>query len=162
MTFGTAFFLFYFCVNLSSLFFWWPIFLLWKIFHVKWQPSYGCNQNVAENESREIFAHYCQYFAWPRYLPSALPAVPIFNILISPKYEPALSDAMTVFPLSPTTCSRPRFTMYISLPTSPSFRGFHQFVFINNSPDGKQTFTFSTDVVTWREENRSQSQDELA
>ena len=58
-------------------------------------------------------------FAWPRYLPRALPAVPIFSILISPKYEPALSDAMTVLPLSPTTCKRPRFTMYISLPTSP-------------------------------------------
>lgn len=58
-------------------------------------------------------------FAWPRYLPRALPAVPIFKILISPKYEPALSDAITVLPLSPTTCKRPRFTMYISLPTSP-------------------------------------------
>lgn len=77
-----------------------------------------CNHR-GRSKTREIFAHYCQYFAWPRYLPSALPAVPIFSILISPKYEPALSDAITVFPLSPTTWSRPRFTMYISFPTSP-------------------------------------------
>lgn len=77
---------------------------------------YGC---VYDGIKLEIFAHYCQYFAWPRYLPRALPACPMFSILISPKYEPAFNDAITLFPLSPTTCSRPRFTMYISLPTSP-------------------------------------------
>lgn len=56
---------------------------------------------------------------WMLYLPRCLPAVPIFKMEISPKYEPALSVARTVRPLSATTCRRPRFTMYISLPTSP-------------------------------------------
>lgn len=112
-----------------------------------------CNTFIKRNKTKEIFAHYCQYFAWPRYLPRALPAVPIFNILISPKYEPALSDAMTVFPLSATTCSRPLFTMYISLPTSPE-------VLIERNRLGNsrllvrmQIFAFSAYVVAWREEN---------
>ncbi|XP_046810114.1 cyclic nucleotide-gated cation channel alpha-3 [Lucilia cuprina] len=33
--------------------------------------------------------------------------------------EPAFNEAITVLPLSATTCKRPRLTMYISLPTSP-------------------------------------------
>jgi hypothetical protein len=116
--------IFYLCVNFSFFFvFSSPTLRDSKILfgNLQLMAVYGCDIQ-SKSKTREIFAHYCQYFAWPRYLPSALPAVPIFNILISPKYEPALSTAITIFPLSPTTCSRPRFTMYISFPTSPEMR----------------------------------------
>ena len=48
-----------------------------------------------------------------------LPAVPMFKIDISPKYDPALRVARIVLPSSATTSSRPRAQMYISFPTSP-------------------------------------------
>lgn len=85
-----------------------------------------------ENDKRKYLMHYSCFFAWLRYLPSALPAVPILSILISPKYEPALREAITVLPLSATTCSRPRLTIYISLPTSPRFWFFAFFIFYLN------------------------------
>ena len=49
-----------------------------------------------------------------------LPAVPIFNIEISPKYDPDFRVANTVLPASSaTTSNRPLVQIYISFPTSP-------------------------------------------
>lgn len=124
-----------------------------------WSLAMAWMRHTIEMESNERFICWLlSMFAWPRYLPRALPAVPMFSILISPKYEPALSDAITVFPLSPTTCSRPRFTMYISFPTSPAKETFQ---LATRKLRESESFTFPTNVVAGREENWSQPQNEL-
>ena len=55
-----------------------------------------------------------------RILKDYLPAVPMFKMEISPKYEPAFKVAKTVLPSSTTTSKRPLAQIYISLPTSPA------------------------------------------